>query len=720
MIYKVICKQYHSDTSCTLHNPKSQDLKLIEPKLTLEENKSGTFSFKIPTTHPYYDKIIKMGCEISVLREGEIIYVGRPLKADEDFYGTKSVVCEGILAYFLDSMQRPYSHQGTIKAFFQKLVQNHNSMVDEFKQFSVGIVDVIDSNDYINRSTSDYTSTLQAINDKLIDTHGGYLKIDYNTHTINYLQSAGGESKQIIRFGDNMLDLNKSITADSLVTAIIPLGAETEEEGLNGTKLKLTIESVNDGKDYLIDEEASKEFGVIFGTVEFEDVTIPSNLKRKGQEYLNKCKNLSLTIELSAVDLSVIDVDIEKFTLGEQVRVISKPHNLDSYFMLSKLEVDITNPANNKITLGKTKSKLTSDITQKQNETVLKIIKQQEQLSIDMYNAIDNATSLITGGQGGYLRFAVDENGQPQELYILDKPSIEDAVNVIRLNKNGLGFSNDGYNGTFANAWTIDGKMVADFITTGTLNANLIKAGKIVGKKNSNVYFDLDNGKISGSSLVDPYSTVKAEIAQRQYKGDIYRGLIMYDRRTGASDFVPIGGISRAWYSTDTYTPAVTFYGNDNVYFQSHGNGNRNNVLAMEKLDGVGRIYLNRAIGENEEPGAEQEQILWAGEAELYLRKYIKQVDTFGYLYFADYGTIIGYQQLLTGDHNTKRNYIQIQPPNSDGTETEIRFIVNDTVVGGADKNGLYTAGINLKAKINEIEAKIADHEARIKKIEKG
>lgn len=711
MIYTVLCRQYHSNLSYTLHNPKSQDLKLIEPKLALEENKSGTFSFKISKTHPYYDKVLKMSCEISVLRENEIIYVGRPLTDDEDFYGTKNIVCEGILAYFLDSVQRPYSHQGTIKNFFQKLVDNHNSMVDAFKQFAVGTVDVIDSNDYINRSTSEYTSTFQVFNDKLIDTHGGYLKVDYESQIINYLQSSGGESKQIIKFGENLLDLNKYIKSDGLITAVIPLGAETEKEGLNGTKLKLTIESVNDGKDYLIDEEAVKEFGVIFGTVEFEDVTIPSNLKRKGQEYLDKCKNLSLTIELSAVDLSVIDVDIEKFTLGEQVRVISEPHNLDSYFMLSKLEIDLTNPANNKITLGKTKSKLSSDITKKQNEIVLKIIKQQEQLSVDMYNAIDHATDLITGGQGGYLRFAVNDSGQPEELYILDKPSIEDAVNVIRLNKNGLGFSNDGYNGTFANAWTIDGSFVADFITTGTLNADLIKTGKISGKKNTNVYFDLDNGKISGSSLVDPNSTVKAEIAQRYYNGDWYRGFILYDKKNNTTSFIPIGGISRSWYSTDTETPAITFYGNDNVYFQSHGNGNRNNVLAMEKIDGVGRIYLNRAIGEKELPADEQEQILWAGEAELCLKKYITSSRNFGFLYFTDQGAFIGYQQPTQSALTQKSNYIIIDPPIKDGFSTEIKFVIDNKIAAGVDNNGLYSRGVHLNDKIQELEERIINLE---------
>lgn len=711
MIYTVSCKQYYSDVGYTLYHPKSKDLVLLDPKLTLEENKSGTFSFKISKTHPHYEKILKMGCEISVLRNNEVIFIGRPITDDEDFYGTKNVMCEGILAYLLDSIQRPYSHQGTIKSFFQKLIDKHNEMVDGFKQFTVGTVNVIDSNDYINRSTGDYTSTLQAINDKLIDTHGGYLKIDYKNRILDYLQSSGGESKQMIRFGDNMLDLSKSITADSLVTAIIPLGAETEQEGLNGAKLRVTIKSVNNGKDYLIDEAAATEFGIIFGTVEFDNVALPRNLKIKAQEYLNKCKHLSLTIEVSAVDLSTIDIDIDKFVLGEQVRVISNPHKLDSYFMLAKIEINLANPANNKITLGKTKNKLSSDITKKQNETALKIIKQQEQFSIDMYNAIDNATNLIMGGKGGYLRFAIDENGQPQELYILDKPSIEDAVNVIRLNKNGLGFSNDGYNGTFANAWTIDGKMVADFITTGTLNANLIKTGKIVGNKNPNVCFDVDNGIISGSSIVDPKSTVKAEIAQRYYDGGYYRGFIIYDKKDSNSEFTPIGGISRSWYSTDTNTPAVTFYGNDNVYFQSHGNGNRNNVLGMEKIDGVGRIFLNRAIGENEEPAIEQEQILWAGESELYLRKYINQSDTFGYMYFTDSGTVLGYQQMLSGNPVTRRNYIFIESPEKNGNQTEIKFVVNDVAVAGVDKNGLYSYGVHLNQKIQELEQRISNLE---------
>ena len=128
----------------------------------------------------------------------------------------------------------------------------------------------------------------------------------------------------------------------------------------------------------------------------------------------------------------------------------------------------------------------------------------------------------------------------------------------------------------------------------------------------------------------------------------------------------------------------------------------------MEKVNGVGRIFLNRAIGENEEPAATQEQILWADEEELYFKKYIGQADTFGYLYFYDKGAYIGYQQMLSGHPTTKRNYVWIEPPNTDGTTTEIKFIVNDVIVGGANKDGLYSYGVQLNEKISELEERIS------------
>ena len=102
-----------------------------------------------------------------------------------------------------------------------------------------------------------------------------------------------------------------------------------EEEGINGTKLRVNITSVNDGKDYIFNQEAVNTWGWIWDTVEFDDVTLPENLKAKGEAYLQDCVNLVNTIELTAVDMSMMDVDAEKIKIGDWIRVVSTPHGLD-------------------------------------------------------------------------------------------------------------------------------------------------------------------------------------------------------------------------------------------------------------------------------------------------------------------------------------------------------------------------------------------------------
>lgn len=697
-----------------LYYPKDNEYCITEPIINLALNDAGTFEFGLPVVNPLYGQINNRKSMVRVEKNGNEVFYGEVRESEGDINSTKQVYCVGELAFLFDSIQPQKKYQNyTIRQFLESLINEHNSQVEERKRFEIGIVTVTDSNDSIYRFTNRET-TLDAIRDKLCDRLNGYLKIR-KENGIRYLDfltldDYGKKCRQAVELGSNLLEYAENISASDIATAVIPLGAKLDKSPIEGLETYTTIESVNDGKDFLYIPEAVERFGWVRVVQNFDDVTTPSVLKQKGLEWLKSVQYENVILNVKAVDLSIVDGESDQIDLGDKVHALATPFGMDTWFPVQKLTIPLQNPAEQTLELGNTSSKSYTQQASEASKYQLTVVKQ---VQADMESAIDNATQMILGSKGGYKLSEYDESGLwVRDLY-MDAPNKDDAVNILQITNIGIGFSRNGYNGPYETAWTIDGSFVADFITTGTLNANLIKAGKIVGKKNSNVYFDLDNGKISGSSLVDPYSTVKAEIAQRQYNGDWYRGFILYDKKIDTSTFTPIGGISRSWYSTDTDTPAVTFYGNDNVYFQSHGNGNRNNVLAMEKLDGVGRIYLNRAIGENELPGAEQEQILWAGEAELYLRKYIKQVDTFGYLYFADYGTIIGYQQLLTGDHNVKRNYIQIQPPNDDGTSTEIRFIVNDTVVGGADKNGLYSYGVHLNEKISELESRIAKLESK-------
>jgi phage minor structural protein len=653
-MYKIKLKQNNSTTQYTLHDTSTNDLILLNPKLSLALNKTGTLTFSVPVTHPYYDKIGKMQCELSVYKGSKTIYVGRPLTSEEDFYKTSSVTCEGILAYLIDSIQRPYSFTGSIKNFLSSLLTNHNNQVDSFKQFILGVCDVADSNNYINRSDSGYTDSLTTVNNKLINTHGGYLSVRYGTNTryIDYKAQPGKESTQVIRFGDNLLDLNKYIKSENLITAIIPLGAETEEVGINDTKKRVTIESVNIGKDYLADENAVKQFGYIYKPIEFDDVTEPANLKAKGQKYLNENKNLSLTIELSAIDLSVIDLDIETFSLGDSVRVVSKPHDLDSYFIISEYSIDLADPSKNTITLGKTLSKLSQTVNKNKNDTTLELIKKTDALNRDIYNAVENATNLITGSSGGYLYIKKNADGQPEELYILDTPSIDDATNCIRLNKNGLGFSRTGYNGIFQNAWTIDGSLVADFITTGTLNADLIKTGKIKSSTNSKVYFDLTNGVLSGSILIDPIagSDLYAKFGTSVIDNISFKGLTIYDSNSTDSTgtVADVGGIIR--YADDTDSTNIGLYSRGILVMSANGVGANGSKLQLNKSS----LQLIRGMSEDESFTGEQQMIIDS---------------TSDYLHFSFYQASSQY-----GCLNFEKDYTLLfqafQPTTGTGTET--------------------------------------------------
>lgn len=360
----------------TIYDLRDEDLIIISPKLQTELNKTGTFDFIIPPQNPYYSNIKKLKSIITIYQDGEEIWRGRVLNDKIDFYNRKQVECEGELSFLLDSIQRPYTFQGSPNDLFRQFITTHNLQVEDNKKFQIRNVDVPDNNNYINRSNSNHSNTWEAVNDKLIDTNGGYLEsgpLQNGNRYIDYISAYTHINSQIIQFGENLLDITQYTKGENIKTAIIPLGAKNEE-----TETRLTIESVNDGKDYIYDATAVALFGWIWDKVEYDDVTVASNLLTKGQNYLSSVINESITIELSAVDLHHLNCDIEKFKKGDLVRVISIPHRLDRYFVVSKLSISLDNPKSSVLTLGQTFSTLTKRQieAEKQNTNNIQNVKE--------------------------------------------------------------------------------------------------------------------------------------------------------------------------------------------------------------------------------------------------------------------------------------------------------------------------------------------------------
>lgn len=340
-------------------------------RVDTEINKAGSFRFVMPPSNPCYDSIHLMTSVVTVLDGDEEIFRGRPVNVSRDFYNNKTVYCEGWLAVLLDSVVRPYNGGGSVSAFFQKYITDHNNMVSAAQRLTRGTVTVTDPNNYIVRGSSDYPRTWGEIEDKLIELLGGYVRLrrENGVNYIDYLADFDSISDQVIEFGSNLLTFDEFVSAEDLFTAIIPLGARDEE-----TEERIDITSVNDGFDYLVDASAAAIYGIIWHTEYWDDVTIPSNLKAKAQELLNKSVSAAVSLEMRAFDLHLLNVDTDAFKVGDMVRVVSLPHGVDDYFMCNRIERDLLRPDNSSYTFGLSYKTLTGQ-TKTQLKTVSNTIQ---------------------------------------------------------------------------------------------------------------------------------------------------------------------------------------------------------------------------------------------------------------------------------------------------------------------------------------------------------
>lgn len=463
------------------------ELALINPIVELEENKAGSFSFKIPPDHPLIDKIQRRKSMVEVYRDDELIFCGICIEVKSDFYKQKEIFCEGEMTFLNDSIQRPHRYKSmTVRGLLEAYIANHNAQVDDWKAFTVGIVTVKDSNDSIS-CYSNMETTMECLKNDLVDDLGGYFRIRHSNGVryIDYLADSMNTNSQEIKIGRNLMDFTNTIDSSQIATAVIPLGQKLETSTVEGLETRLTIESVNNGKDYVFNQEAVDTYGWIFKTVEYDNVTTASNLKKKGEKYLSDIQFENMVIEATAIDLHVLDVDIECFKISDQVRVVSAPHGLDKFFKLTKMTINLDNPANDQITLGKDEQ---IGLSAKTNEASSQIGSLFENIVptgtiLDMARA--NATQLITNAMGGYVYKT------NSELFIMDTNDPETAKRVWRWNINGLGYSSTGINGTYGLAMTMDGSIVADFITVGILQGIKIKSATYVTNNRTKIDEDV-------------------------------------------------------------------------------------------------------------------------------------------------------------------------------------------------------------------------------------
>lgn len=320
---------------------------------------------------------------------------------------------------------------------------------------------------------------------------------EWDNFRIIHHQGRGTHTDVVIEYGKNLMKLDHETDNTDIYTELLPYAVKTnendEEEVLTLPEQVLPIT-----KSELVTHKTL----ILDFTEKFEDgypITVDT-LRAKAKDYIS---SHPLGVETPTITVSFEPLwkqpeyaaVLERVSLCDTVTIRHSILGITTKAKVIKTVYDTLSEKYISISLGAAKGSLATKVGDLES-TVEKAQKSVDRFPSLVNSAIKNATDKITGQTGGYVVLHSDsETGQPYELLVMDAPDIADAVNIWRWNTGGLGFSKNGYNGPYETAITADGQIVADFITTGSLVANIIKAG-VLSSQDGSSYWNLETGEV--------------------------------------------------------------------------------------------------------------------------------------------------------------------------------------------------------------------------------
>lgn len=594
-------------------------------KIVKAVNAVDSFTLTVYPDNAGYNKLKPLTTSVTVTDDstGKDIFIGRVLKCpdsmDERGLICRKVTCEGRLGWLYDSVQ-PYVEYKMvgISTVLSSFLSKHNAQVGADKRIELGQVTVTASNNYTY--TANWDKTMNVIADKLIGKFGGEIQLRDKDGKVylDYLENIGHGTDTTIELAVNLKTISREVDETAVITRLYPLGAK-----LTDSEKRLTIGTVNGGKDYIEDSSLIAKYGVISGPQIWDDVTLASNLLSKGKEYLKSVNRAKVQYQITALDLSRINKHIEQFELGCWYRVKNSLMGIDEDLRIVGISIDLDNPEQSELTFGDKFETMTGFMTAKTKslQTAIDDSEFRNRQVID--SKIENATKLITGAEGGHV--ILDPSEKPERILIMDTADINTCKSCIQLNKNGLGFwkTSDGgsaKDGPYTNAWTIDGNLVASFITALTLTGLKINNGSGTFKvdENGNVVANKLSSKsatITGGNIniqTSSQNTSAIQLSHNEWTLKVSPLEIRIDNSTiGGHIVLQAGAMSGYWndelkFSLDTNSGNVSTYtDNGKKVFTVDTNNramylyNENEKIAVQCYGKTGDIMCNSITTKN-------------------------------------------------------------------------------------------------------------------------
>ena len=551
-----------------LYSPGDEELSVLSPMLETQCNAAGTLTFVLLPEHPMYSTLHKMRTRIDVRQDDEIIWRGRVLETETDFYRQKTVTCEGELTYLVDSVLHPYKladYDGTAAGLFRLYLTRHNEAVSEAQQFQIGNVDIETLSSVENTG---YGNTWDEISDNLIDIHGGFLRIRYDGETryLDWTKESGTSCGQVIRFGENLLDLSEYVSASEVVTCLIPYAGQGDSQ--------ITIKSVNDGKDYIEDEAGIALYGRIWGVTEF-DTKDAAKLLEMAKENLQKRLKETITITISAVDLHLLDVNAESFRVGDKVRVVSPPHGIDAEYTCTAISLDLVSPDQSEYTFGTPETGMASttaatskavEVVDTSVEYLRQIVSDQNTHLLLFDGVIDAYTTKVDDNTKAINTVQLTLNSVTGEL--TSKVSKDDLVSTINQTAGAVKIS--------ANCIDLEG-----YVTATELSAMKADVSWLNGVSLSVAELTARSGAHLGTADADSLGVSGALSANTISANAI-----------GTTLALTVGGVSAAPRTLKIGESSCTFFAPEDATFELSDMPGYDDALAAAKSEGASSVHV--------------------------------------------------------------------------------------------------------------------------------
>lgn len=377
-----IVKIYNDGIPLEIQN---ESLKLKSGGVVNGINAIDSFSFSLLPNNPGFNRIRDKKTLVTVYNTNKkrFEFHGRALYSapsmDSSGHITKAVTCESFFGFLCDSEQTYVEEQNwTVLGLLTHIINTHNSQLEEYKRFEIGEVTVTDPNDNLYLGIQ-RKNTWETIKEKLLDKLGGEIRFRVvdDVIYIDYLVQIGEKRSTAIALSRNMKSITQENDPSAYVTRFIPLGCKltkevtnTDEDGNTHTKTveteeRLTIASVNNGLDYIVDETAEAVYGINVHSETFDDITTASNLIATGQKWLAENNRVKVKYSISWLDLSLLGIDLDDCNVHDYHPIKNALLGIDDTARIIKKNIDVCNPTSSTIEVGDN-FKTLSDIQREQ------------------------------------------------------------------------------------------------------------------------------------------------------------------------------------------------------------------------------------------------------------------------------------------------------------------------------------------------------------------